>query len=497
MSIKNYYKPRNTIVYVTKSKVWPAKNAYLRRFYAIRGRYLRREHGLFRRCVLVATSRKWLLVRRFIRPIRQSVRSRQIASRNKKAYGRPYKQRYRNMFYAKQQLRLFHGEVKEGSFLKFFRNHLSATTVRNKSFFSAIESRLDRIFFRIRLLPTIFACRQFIIHQGLEVNLGLEKSPRALIRTGDMIAVPQQAWTSMYWELLRRIYYRRWGLYIRRRRIYKQRKKILFFVRHRSYVQSKQVVSSQKLAQKGKNVVPTFTRLSHLRFSFNQSKTNRSDRKKMTKYAKHIDSESIKSFMVKLFDISPSSGIVLRQLFSQYNAPFFKRLNSTKKQSNATKSLQNSKLSQGCKIPPALTIRATDRVSYIKEKTAIGEYDKGVVILTQKLHHYKKLALSLRLRKITLPRNLHYISKGQQTFAHQSSKQTKLLRFYFKKYKKTIQKKKIIRLKGVHFFIPSYLQRDFRTLRAIKVQSPSPKDTFYPFRISLPKRYAFYRSRGY
>lgn len=217
----------------------------------------------------------------------------------------------------------------------------------------------------------------------------------------------------------------------------------------------------------------------------------------MTKYAKHIDSESIKSFMVKLFDISPSSGIVLRQLFSQYNAPFFKRLNSTKKQSNATKSLQNSKLSQGCKIPPALTIRATDRVSYIKEKTAIGEYDKGVVILTQKLHHYKKLALSLRLRKITLPRNLHYISKGQQTFAHQSSKQTKLLRFYFKKYKKTIQKKKIIRLKGVHFFIPSYLQRDFRTLRAIKVQSPSPKDTFYPFRISLPKRYAFYRSRGY
>ena len=87
--------------------------------------------------------------------------------------------------------------------------------------------------------------------------------------------------------------------------------------------------------------------------------------------------------------------------------------------------------------------------------------------------------------------------KGEQKFAHQSSKRTKLLRFYFKKYKKTTQKKKIIRLKGVHFFIPSYLQRDFRTLRAIKVQSPSHKDTFYPFRISLPKRYAFYRSRGY
>jgi len=58
MSLKNYYKPRNKIVYITKSKVWPAKNAYLRRLYTIRGRRLRREQGLFRRCVLVATSMK-------------------------------------------------------------------------------------------------------------------------------------------------------------------------------------------------------------------------------------------------------------------------------------------------------------------------------------------------------------------------------------------------------------------------------------------------------
>lgn len=54
----NYYKPRNTITYVTKSKVYLAKNAYLRRFFTIRGRRLRREKGLFNRCVLVATSRK-------------------------------------------------------------------------------------------------------------------------------------------------------------------------------------------------------------------------------------------------------------------------------------------------------------------------------------------------------------------------------------------------------------------------------------------------------
>ena len=58
MAQKNFYKPRNTIVYITKSKVWPTKNAYLRRMYTIRGRRLRREQGLFRRCVLVATTIK-------------------------------------------------------------------------------------------------------------------------------------------------------------------------------------------------------------------------------------------------------------------------------------------------------------------------------------------------------------------------------------------------------------------------------------------------------
>jgi small subunit ribosomal protein S4 len=97
------------------------------------------------------------------------------------------------MFYAKQQLRFFHGEVKEGTFRNFFRNHLSAITSRGHSFFSALESRLDMVFFRRRLLPTIFACRQFITHQGLQVNSGVEKSPRALIRTGDRVAVPEVA----------------------------------------------------------------------------------------------------------------------------------------------------------------------------------------------------------------------------------------------------------------------------------------------------------------
>lgn len=78
-------------------------------------------------------------------------------------------------------------------FRNFYKKYHQSVTLRNKAFFSGLESRLDILFFRRRLLPTIFACRQFIFHQGLEVNSVVENSPRALIRTGDRISVPHKA----------------------------------------------------------------------------------------------------------------------------------------------------------------------------------------------------------------------------------------------------------------------------------------------------------------
>jgi hypothetical protein len=121
---------------------------------------------------------------------------------------------------------------------------------------------------------------------------------------------------------------------------------------------------------------------------------------------------------------------------------------------------------------------------------------KQNILLTKRVH-YQKIAFSNRFRKISLPQSFKYVSEKRNKIAHHFFKRTKLRRFYFKKYKKSVQSKKRIRLKGVHFFIPSYLQIDFRTLRVIKVQSPSEEEIFYPFRISLPKRYSFYRSKGF
>jgi len=117
--------------------------------------------------------------------------------------------------------------------------------------------------------------------------------------------------------------------------------------------------------------------------------------------------------------------------------------------------------------------------------------------LLKKRVHYQKIAFSNRFRKISLPKSFKYVAGKRNKTAHHFFKRTKLRRFYFKKYKKSVQSKKRIRLKGVHFCIPAYLQIDFRTLRVIKVQSPSEEEIFYPFRISLPKRYSFYRAKGF
>lgn len=147
------------------------------------------------------------------------------------------------------------------------------------------------------------------------------------------------------------------------------------------------------------------------------------------------------------------------------------------------------------------TRRAKDRFGYLYQTNLEGTFTEKQAILAQKLTHYQKLAFSLRFRKSALPSSFRYTKmskqKRQAIVRHHTFKRTKLLRFYFKKYKKEVQNKKRIRLKGIHFFIPSYLQMDFRTLRSVKVQSPSQEDIYYPFRVSLAKRYSFYRSRGY
>ena len=210
---KNVYKPRYKIAFQAKSKIWPYKNSRLRRFFGIRSRWINRC-GSFRKNILVATTIKWTVARRFIKPYTRRLRSRKSKSR------------YKNTFYVKQQLRHFYGKITEVKLRSIYKNHLMGTVNRNKSFFSALECRADMFFFRLRFLPTIYACHQYIHHHGLVINkTGIEKSPNALIKVGDTISIPESHWTAMYRYLLHRIFYRAYGKTILKKRQYNTTKK--------------------------------------------------------------------------------------------------------------------------------------------------------------------------------------------------------------------------------------------------------------------------------
>jgi small subunit ribosomal protein S4 len=101
---------------------------------------------------------------------------------------RAIRRRYKNIFYVKQQLKIFYGKQKEHRFSRFFKQHLNNLARRNLSFSASLERRADIVLFRLRFLPTIYACQQYIHHYGLLINDKKEQSPYALVVPGDIIS---------------------------------------------------------------------------------------------------------------------------------------------------------------------------------------------------------------------------------------------------------------------------------------------------------------------
>ncbi len=118
---------------------------------------------------------------------------------------------------------------------------------------------------------------------------------------------------------------------------------------------------------------------------------------------------------------------------------------------------------------------------------------KKIKVSHKKLQYLYKLYLSVRFRKGLLPS----ISGGGSSAFYRPFFRTKLVNYYRKSRKHTRRRRKYPRLKSVHYYRPSYRQRDFRTLRAVKIQTSSPETTYYPFRNSLGIIHSFYRASGF
>lgn len=540
----NVFKPRYKIAYQAKSVVWPYKNSRLRRFFNIRGRKLVRK-GFFKRYVLVLNNMKWTIARRYIKP---------YMLRRK-----PLNQKVRSRFFFvnKQKLRHFYGKINETLFRNFFCKYLKNTTSRNKSFFFLLESRLDIFIFRMRFLPTVFACNLFVTHHGVLVNNVLKKSSNYRLSVGDYVSLLPQQWKGIFIYFCSRMYFRYVGKWIAVRRIKRVLKKKLWWVYHKIKRNSK--VGIWSFMRKYFNFFKFF-------FVFKVKIDNyleelESNLRKFQQENPNVETVKINSLLVTL----KLKKKELQQFFSKIVLflDIFKKINGLKTfrkfYENKKYILRKKKFFLKCK-----KIYMSLKKNYWKDiKKRISFFLYWISYFYYIFKRYYHFIFSLKMKELSfclfvlkkhfkmklegkndekalkeastlktffksyinfkqiLLKNKYTImikklqnfyfylirfcfrsfkEKNRNTLKNKSKKifKSKSVLFFFllKRKKKALKAQQITRFKKNHWFVPSYIEFNFRTLQGMLIKSPSVKDIHYSFRSSLLKTYSFYKIKG-
>ncbi len=90
---------------------------------------------------------------------------------------------------AKQKLKGYYGNISERQFRKYYAEALRRKGDSGENLIGILESRLDTIVYRMKLVPTVFAARQFVSHGHVSVNGKRVTVPSFMIKVGDAIEV--------------------------------------------------------------------------------------------------------------------------------------------------------------------------------------------------------------------------------------------------------------------------------------------------------------------
>ncbi|MEX2451956.1 MAG: 30S ribosomal protein S4 [Rhodospirillales bacterium] len=94
---------------------------------------------------------------------------------------------------AKQKLKGYYGNITERQFRRYYdeASRRSGDTIEN--LIGLLERRLDAVVYRMKLVPTVFASRQFINHGHIRVNGKRVNIPSYLVKEGDVIEVKDKS----------------------------------------------------------------------------------------------------------------------------------------------------------------------------------------------------------------------------------------------------------------------------------------------------------------
>ena len=94
---------------------------------------------------------------------------------------------------AKQKLKGYYGDLTEKQFRKIYADADRARGDTGEMLVGLLERRLDAVVYRAKLVPTVFAARQFVNHGHVMVNGARVNIASYRVKEGDVIEVRQKS----------------------------------------------------------------------------------------------------------------------------------------------------------------------------------------------------------------------------------------------------------------------------------------------------------------
>ena len=94
---------------------------------------------------------------------------------------------------AKQKLKGYYGNISERQFRRYYIEADLRKGDTSENLIALLERRLDAVVYRMKLVPTVFASRQFINHGHILVNSKRVNIPSYKVKDGDVIGVKEKS----------------------------------------------------------------------------------------------------------------------------------------------------------------------------------------------------------------------------------------------------------------------------------------------------------------
>ncbi len=94
---------------------------------------------------------------------------------------------------AKQKLRGYYANIGESKFYRYYEEAVRRRGDSSHNLIELLERRLDATVYRMKLVPTIFAARQFVNHGHILVNGKRVTIPSYSLKDGDVLEVKEKS----------------------------------------------------------------------------------------------------------------------------------------------------------------------------------------------------------------------------------------------------------------------------------------------------------------